>query len=58
MQCVYLWGKSIYQSEVQGGEAYDIFQGQLEEGDAGICKLDTLLLLDWEYFPCVEREHD
>lgn len=58
MQCVYFWGESIHQSEAQGGEAYGIFRGQLEEGDAGIRKLAILLLVDWEYFPCVGWECD
>lgn len=58
MQCVYFPGKSIHQSEAWGGEAYGMFRGQLEEGDVGIRKLAILLLLDWEYFPCVGRECD
>lgn len=32
LQCVYFWGEN----KAQGGETYDIFGGQLEEGGAGI----------------------
>lgn len=54
LQCVYFWGET----KAQGVETYDIFGGQLEEGDAGIRKLAILLLVDWEYFPCVAGERD
>ncbi len=50
--------RAFIRTKHRGGEAYGIFRGQLEEGDAGIRKLAILLLVDWEYVPDVGREHD